>query len=57
MCTVDIKKGVGGISLIIGVCGDANDPFEFHQQFAHGRTGLWRFYCDMHDFIEFLNVN
>jgi hypothetical protein len=51
------KKGVGGISLIMGICGDENDPFEIHQQFTHGGTGLWRFYCFMRDFIDFLNVN
>jgi hypothetical protein len=25
------KKGAGGINLIMGICGDATDPFEFHQ--------------------------
>ncbi len=43
--------------LDMGVCGDATDPFEFHQQFTHGGTGLWRFYCYMRNFIEFLDVN
>jgi hypothetical protein len=51
------EKGEGGISLIMGICGDEADPFEFHQQFARGGTGLWQFYCYMHDFIEFLDVN
>lgn len=51
------KKGVSTINLIMGICGDENDPFEFHQQFDKGGTGLYRFYCYMRDFIEYLNVN
>jgi hypothetical protein len=51
------KKGAAGINLIMGICWDATDPFEFHQQFTHGGTGLWRFYCYMRDFIEILYVN
>jgi hypothetical protein len=51
------KKGAGGINLIMGICGDATNLFEFHQQFTHGGTGLWRFYCYMRNFIEFLDVN
>jgi hypothetical protein len=34
------KKGVSAINLIMGICGDENDPFEFHQQFDKGGTGL-----------------
>jgi hypothetical protein len=51
------KKRVIGIYLIMDICGNATDRFEFHQQFAHGGPDLRWFYCYMHDFIELLNVN
>ena len=51
------KNGVSAINLIMGLCGDENDPFEFHQQFDKGGTGLYRFYCYMSDSIDYLDVN
>ena len=51
------KKGEPGVSLIMGVSGDSQDPFEFHQQFSEGGTNLWRFFCFMEDFIEWLATN
>lgn len=51
------KKGEGGCSLLMGISGDDIDPFEFHQQFSEGGTDLWRFYCFMRDFIDWLATN
>lgn len=51
------KKGAGSTSLLMGISGDEVDPFEFHQQFSSGGTGLWRFYCFMRDFIDWLTTN
>ena len=28
------KKGAPGVSLLMGISGDGQDPFEFHQQFS-----------------------
>ena len=30
------KKGAKGVSLLIGISGDEQDPFEFHQMFSEG---------------------
>ena len=51
------KKGVKGTNLLMGISGDAQDPFEFHQMFSEGGTDLWRFFCFMEDFIEWLDLN
>ena len=51
------KKGAKGTSLLMGISGDPVDPFEFHQQFSEGGTNLWRFFCFMEDFIEWLALN
>ena len=51
------KKGEKNVSLLMGISGDDDDPFEFHQQFSEGGTTLWRFYSFMVDFIDWLDVN
>lgn len=51
------KKGTPGVSLLMGIGGDENDPFEFHQTFTRGGTNTWRFYNYMSDFIDWLNAN
>ena len=51
------KKGVKGTNLLMGISGDAQDPFEFHQMFSEGGTDLWSFFCFMEDFIEWLDLN
>ena len=51
------KKGVPGVSLLMGISGDENDPFEFHRTYYEGGTNTWRFYCFMRDFIEWLDTN
>jgi len=51
------KKGAGGINLLMGVSGDDQDPFEFHQMFSEGGTDLYRFYRFMEAFIDWLDVN
>ena len=50
-------KGSPGVSLIMGISGDEQDPFEFHQMFSHGGTDTWRFYCFMREFIDWLDTN
>ena len=51
------KKGAKGVSLLMGISGDAQDPFEFHQMFSEGGTDLFRFYSFMEDFIDWLDLN
>ena len=51
------KKGAKGVSLLMGIYGDEQDPFEFHQMFSEGGTDLWPFYCFMEEFFEWLDVN
>ncbi|KAL7526315.1 hypothetical protein ACHAXR_001422 [Thalassiosira sp. AJA248-18] len=52
------KKGARGVSLLMGISGDQQDPFEFHQLFSEGGgTDLWRFFRYMEDFIAWLDVN
>ena len=51
------KKGAKGVSLLMGISGDEQDPFEFHQMFSEGGTDLVRFYGYMEDFIAWLNLN
>mmetsp|Transcript_18063 Transcript_18063/g.31107 ORF Transcript_18063/g.31107 Transcript_18063/m.31107 type:complete len:377 (+) Transcript_18063:246-1376(+) len=50
------KNGVRGASLIMAICGDDVDPFEFHKMFKEGTTNLWRFYNFMKDLIEWLDT-
>lgn len=51
------KKGSRGVSLLMGISGDQQDPFEFHRMFAEGGTDLTRFYTYMEEFIEWLDLN
>ena len=51
------KKGVPGVSLLIGISGDGDNPFEFHRMFSQGGTDLARFFTFMSEFIEYLDVN
>ena len=51
------KKGVKGVSLLMGISGDIQDPFEFHQMFSEGGTDLYRFYTFMEEFIDWLALN
>ena len=49
------KKGVSGVSLIMAILGDGNNPYSFHRQYTEGGTDLFRFYWFMHDLIDDLN--
>ena len=51
------KKGVGRVSLIMGICGDGEEGLSFHRLYPEGGTDLWRFYNFMRDFIDFLAEN
>ena len=53
----NFKKGGGRVNLLMGISGDSQDPFEFHKLITEGGTDLWRFYCFMEDFIEWLSMN
>ena len=41
----------------MGISGDEQDPFEFHQMFSEGGTDLPRFYNFMEEFIQWLPLN
>jgi hypothetical protein len=49
------KRGEGKISLLHAIGGDDNAPISFHKQYTEGGTDLWRFYCFIEEFIEYLN--
>jgi len=51
------KKGDRNVSLLMGISGDQQDPFEFHQTFSEGGTNQYRFFCFMEDFIAWLVLN
>ena len=34
------EKEAPGVSLLMGVSGDEQDPFEFHQKYSNGGTNL-----------------
>jgi len=46
------KKVSMGVSLLMGISCDQQDPFEFHRMFSKGGTDLTRFYTYMEEFIE-----
>ena len=50
------KKGAGGASLLMGISGDEQNHFEFRRQYLGG-TSLWRFYCFMTKFVEYLSTD
>jgi len=51
------KKGAGAVSLIMGISGDEQNPFEFSKQYSSGGNNCWQFYNYMAAFIEWLNTN
>jgi hypothetical protein len=51
------KKGVKGVSLLMGISGDDQDPFEFHKLYTEGGTDTWRFFTYLEEFIDWLDVN
>ena len=46
------KKGDHNVSLLMGISGDQQDPFEYHETFTEGGTDLYRFSRYMENIIE-----
>ena len=45
------KKGAGSLSFLMGISGDEQSPFSFHEQYIEGGTDLLWFFQFMEDFI------
>jgi len=51
------KKALRGVSLLMGISGNQQNPFEFHCLFSEGGTNLTRFYTYVEELIDWLDLN